>query len=309
MANIGAIVGGAFRVIRERPGAVAVWGVVWLLGTIALGLLIGLLGGTLGASAPGIGGYPQRGGGFYLAILLFYLGLFLLMAILMNAVFRTVLRPEERRFFSLRLGMDEWRMFGLILLVVICSLVIGFVVQLLLTLLALVVRMAAGDNELVAGIGGIILGLAYLGGLIWVGVRISLMYPLTFYRRAMTLDEAWSLTRGRFWPLFAAYLVITVLLLVVFGGLFWFSFRDIFAAMSLPDTDPYSKQLAVRAAFEQLAAVPLVTRLLVGLVWLVAAVIGSVLWHGMIASATRELLLEDGEVLGEDAESTAAIFE
>lgn len=308
MANIGAIVGGAFRVIRERPGAVVVWGVVWLIGVILLALLIGLLGGALGAGAPGMGGY-QRGGGFYIAILLFYLGLFLLMAILMNAVFRTVLRPEQWRFFSLRLGMDEWRMFGLILLVVVCSVVIGFVVQLLLTLLALVVRMAAGDNELVAGIGGIILLLAYLSGLIWVSVRISLMYPLTFYRRAMTLDEAWSLTRGRFWPLFAAYLVIAVLLIVVFGSLIWFSFRDVFAAMALPDTDPYSKQLAVRAAYEQMAAVPLAIRLLVGVAWLVATVIGSVLWFGMIASATRELLLEEGEVLGEDAESTAAIFE
>lgn len=308
MTNIGAIVGGAFRVIRERPGAVAVWGLVYLIGLVVLSLLVGLVAGTLGMSDPG-GGYAQRGGGFYLAILLFYLGWFLLAAVLMNAVFRTILRPEERRFFSLRLGMDEWRMFGLILLVVICSIVIGVLVQLLLMLLALVVRMAAGDNDLVAGIGGIILLLAYLGGLIWVLVRISVMYPLTFYRRAITLDEAWSLTRGRFWPLFAAYLVIMVLLIVVFGTLFWFSFRDIFAAASMPATDPYAKDLAFRAAMDQLAAVPLAVRLAIGLVWLVAAVIGSVLWHGMIASATRELLLEEGEVLGEDAESTAAIFE
>ena len=33
------------------------------------------------------------------------------------------------------------------------------------------------------------------------GVRISLIFPLSFHRRRMSIDAAWELTRGHFWLL------------------------------------------------------------------------------------------------------------
>ncbi|WP_204270332.1 hypothetical protein, partial [Klebsiella aerogenes] len=52
-------------------------------------------------------------------MLLLYLCLLLLVVVLMNAVFRAMLRPQEGGFAFMRLGMDEFRMLGLVVLVCI----------------------------------------------------------------------------------------------------------------------------------------------------------------------------------------------
>ncbi|MES2442739.1 MAG: hypothetical protein V4574_07895 [Pseudomonadota bacterium] len=311
MASIGSIVGGAVGVVRDRPGAVAAWGVTYLVGSIALVLLIVGLAFALGFGAPtgGYGSAPQFSGGIILEILLFYVGYFLLLVILMNAVFRTILRPEERSFFSLRLGMDEWRMLGLLILVAICSIILMIVVQLLMMLLGFIIALLAQGSPAVAAIGAALLFIGYLCGFVWLGVRLSLLYPLTFHRRAITLDEAWSLTRGRFWTLFGAYLVIVVVLLVVCGTFFWLTLGGFFAEVARAGNDPVLARQATEEVMARIAAVPLAVQLLVGLLWAVFIAVGSVVWHGMLASAARELLLEQGEVIGADAESTAAIFE
>jgi cation transport ATPase len=133
---------------------------------------------------------------------------------------------------------------------------------------------------------------------------------MTFYRRRITIDEAWSLTSGRFWTLFGAYFVMWVILLLVFGTLFWVTMGgSYFAMMSQVRSDPARAQEAMAAFTGAQAQVPMVMRILLSLVWAVASAIGLALWPGTLASATRELLLEQGEVLEDDAESTAAIFE
>ena len=56
---IGSILGGAFRLVRQRPFSVTIWAIVYLVGIFAIGLLRGLMtppgasGATFGNCATG----------------------------------------------------------------------------------------------------------------------------------------------------------------------------------------------------------------------------------------------------------------
>lgn len=304
MASVGSIIGGGFRVVRDRPGAVVVWGVTYAVGLALLCvLLLLLMGGTVGMSAlrdPSTIGSAI--GGMLLGILVFYLGLFLLAAVVMNAVFRTVLRRDEWSGASLRLGGDEWRVFGLQIIILIASLVVSLVAGLLISLISVALMGLSGQNMFV----GIVIQLIYTAFWIWLSIRISLFAPMTFYRRRFAIDEAWSLTGGgAFWTLLGAFLVVGLIFLAIFGTLFWWAFGPIFLASLQHPGDP----TAAREVLESFGPAAMMGRFgLIFLVWIILGPIAFAVWNGMIATATRELLTDRGEVM-DDAESTAAIFE
>ena len=63
--------------------------------------------------------------------------------------------------------------------------------------------------------------LGVLGVAVFVVVRLSLAPVATFAERRLVVFESWSLTRGHFWQLFAAYAlavacIVTIWVLVVF---------------------------------------------------------------------------------------------
>ena len=61
----------------------------------------------------------------------------------------------------------------------------------------------------------VLLGLAALGGLIWLGVRLCLAVPITVGERRIAILDSFRLTRGRFWPLLGMAILAGVLSLVV----------------------------------------------------------------------------------------------
>ena len=139
-----------------------------------------------------------------------------LFAILTTAAFRAVLRPEDRGFAFVRLGGDELRLIALTLL-------FGVAVYLALlfgTLIFVVLGLAVGgsgslETVAVATVVGMVLTIAVC---VWLEVRLALAFPLTLLRRRFVLAESWRLTRGRFWPMFAALLVLFLILLVLFAA-------------------------------------------------------------------------------------------
>ena len=310
MASVGSIVGGAFALVRDRPGSVVAWGVTYILGNLAIIFIAGLLAaGSMGFGATG--DLPSLSGGFLVTMLLVYLGYFLLFAVLLNAVFRAVLRPDDRGFFSLRLGMDEFRMLGLLLLVLIASFVIMFIVQLLMTMVLSFLMLALGGGVM-GGVVTVVVSLLYFGAIIWVGVRLSLLYPLTFYRRAITIDGTWALTRGRFWTLFLSYLVVAVVFGVVFFALAWFTFGGMFATAAQSSQGVGPEEAGARAMMMfamQFSAIPLGVKIGVGLLWGVLLAIVSTVFNAMLAVATRELLIDSGETPEDEAYRSAEIFE
>jgi len=308
MANVGSILGGAFRLFKEQPVAIAIWTVVFALyGFASSGAALGGTSAQLAdLEALRSGAISPLGmvGAFSLVILL----ALVFSAVMACAVYRVVLRPDERSFGGLRLGMDELRMMGLFLILIVAGIFLGLVVGLLLMLVfggAIAATGGGGGTVLLIGI----LYFAMILACIYVGVRLSLIFPMTFVRKRIAIDEGWALTRGRFWTLFLVFLVVFVLMIILyltavapFSGPF---LGEMIQAMKNPE----AMQSAQAQEAASLAAQPLTTMILLTVLGAIVQAIGHALNGGAAATAVREFLRDDGEVLDDDIEATAQIFE
>jgi hypothetical protein len=296
MLSVGMIIGGAFRLIRERPGSVLVWGVIYSLTAFALGYV------WMSAMAPmnAMGPHPDPGaalgavGSLLGRILLGELVVLCVYTILQTAALRAVLRPDEGGLASIRLGGDEARMIGLAIFLGFLF-VLGYAVAtIILGMLAAAVGMAAGAPAAMAPV--MVVGLLLiLGLLLFFWVRVSLAFPLTLMRGRFALGEGWRLSRGHFWTLFGGY--ITLVLIIV----------ALVAVTSLVLQSGYWSQLlargvtgpeAQRAAQAQMAAqyslgLPMLLTLLVGLV---IGGLGIAFTGGAVATAARALATDQDGV-------------
>ncbi len=309
MASVGSILGGAFGLLRERPGAVAIWAVTYCAGSLVISLVMGLLmfGTMMPASADAGAALSVWVGPMFSLMLFLYLCLLLLVVVLMNAVFRAMLRPEEGGFAFMRLGMDEFRMLGLVILVCIGVFAAVLIGELLLLLLITIVGFTLGDG-MAAGAISALLFLAFFCAVVWVEVRISLIFPLSFHRRRMSIDAAWELTRGRFWLLFACYFLIGLIFAVATGIVMWAAMGDYFAALIQANGDREQVRAAAAFAARQFA-MPLAAKILFGVVGAVFFAVGLALGPGLLASATRELLGDESEAAVFAAESDGSVMD
>jgi len=310
MASVGSILGRAFGLLRDRPASVVIWAVTYCVGALAISLVMGLL--MYGTMMPTLVDTNAAVSGFaastFSLFLLLNLCLLFLVVVLMNAVFRAMLRPEEGGFAFLRVGMDEFRMFGLVILVAIGLFVAVFLGELLLLLAIAVLGFALGQS-VVTMVLSFLLGLAFLCAVIWVEVRISLIFPLSFHRRRMSFDAAWDLTRGRFWLLFACYFLVGLLFVVAGVIVMSFVMGDYIAALLAANGDREQMRAAAAAFAAQQLAMPLVTRILFSVVGAVFFAVGLALGPGLLASATRELLGDPSEAAVFAAESDGSVVD
>jgi hypothetical protein len=206
MTSAGSILEGAFGLVRDHPAAVAVWGFIYL--ALAAGTSL-LIQPALGAATD-----PQAMAANMEAIfgqlMLFQFAFFILFVAMWTAAQRAVLRPSEGGLAFIRFGMDEIRMF-ILMIALTAMFYVGLVIAaILITIISLIAYAAGG--AVVAVPLAVIFGVGALGVVVWLYVRLSLAYPLTLLRREIVIGESWQLTRGRFWSLFTAYLVIFVLI-------------------------------------------------------------------------------------------------
>lgn len=308
MASVGSIVGGGFRLIANRPVSVLVWAVVNVAVSVASGLLMAsTMTGMLGAGA-GAAPDPQAVLGMMGPMLLFYLLMIFLNVVLMSAAYRAVLRPEEGGFASLRLGGDELRLFGLFLIVLVGGLIAYFILVLLGMFLTMGIALVLQDPGVVAVVA-ILLYLAMLALVVFVWVRLSLMFPLTFIHRRLVFDEAWTLSRGRFWTLFLAYLVLLLITIAIYIVALLPMFGPLFQAMAEAGSNPQALQEFQARQLEQQFGQPIPMMILAALLPSVAAAVVLALNAGAGATAARDLLRESGSWSEDDVDRAAAIFE
>ncbi|MFS2110859.1 hypothetical protein ACCC88_14300 [Sphingomonas sp. Sphisp140] len=310
MASVGSILGGAFRLLRDRPASVVIWAVTYCVGALAISLVMGLLmyGTMMPTVADTSASVSAFAGPAFSLILLLNLCLLFLVVVLMNAVFRAMLRPEEGGFAYMRLGMDEFRMFGLVILVTLGLFVAVFIGELLLLLIIAVLGWILGQGVITA-ILAFLLVLAFICAVIWVEVRISLIFPLSFHRRRISLDATWDLTRGRFWLLFACYFLIGLIFVVAGVAVMSFVMGDYLAALFAANGDQEQMRAAAEAFAAQQLAMPLVTKIIFGVIGAIFFAIGLALGPGLLASATRELLGDPSEAAVFAAESDGSVVD
>jgi hypothetical protein len=212
MISVGRILEGAFSVLRENLVAVAIWGGIYFAFNIAFTLVMSPV--IRHSFGPGVS-VNDTAELMSAAIPIWLLSLLLgvVGVILYTASMRSVLRPDTRGIAFLRLGLDELRMLGLCLLFGIA----GFALLLaasLITGLFLGSVAASTESVLLRAILSLLVGLVLFGTAAFFIIRFSLAFPLTLHRGAFAIGEAWTRSRGHFWKLFGAALVVTLIGLV-----------------------------------------------------------------------------------------------
>jgi hypothetical protein len=139
------------------------------------------------------------------------LGLFV-RGVLIAAVLRAVLEPDNKGFFYLRVGMQEvWQcLVALVMFVLIFALAAagGFVGIILTGIIAV----AAGKAAIF--IFPLVM-LALVVVTVYAVLRLSLAPALTFHEKTFRVFESWSLTRGHVGALFGILLILMVIVWVI----------------------------------------------------------------------------------------------
>ncbi len=291
MLSVGRILEGAFGLLRERFVAVAIWIAVYFAGNIAMMLSVGSMFGVV--TNPAAASDPSAMIGALVPIYLLSFVMMLVGLVLYAAAMRAVLRPEADSVGYIRLGMDELRLLGLLILfgIVGVILLIGF------SILAGFIGVGAAMGSESGGVTVIVtllLSLAVFVGMLFLTVRFSLAFPLTLHRGKIVIGEAWSLSSGRFWTLFGSAFVIALLVtilnmvvsLVTMGGYFF----DVIAAAGNPEATARAVE-AQTQSFGRLSA----TTILYSLGSAITAGLWVALAGGSIATAAKLLLADEDE--------------
>ncbi|GAA0635662.1 hypothetical protein [Brevundimonas lenta] len=221
--SIGASIGDAFALVRERPLSVFVWGLLILAPTYAsMALMFPAMAAMMAAMPEGATGAEAEAAAsqammaqmmqVQLASMLLNIGQLLAMAVVYTAIMRAVLRPKEKSFFALRIGMDELRV-----AVVGLAIMVGlYAVMIVAVLLGMAVGFAlwSVDQGLMV-LGAVIMILAFMVALFWGMARVSMIAPASVLRRDFAFAEGWKLAAGKSWPLFGMMILIGLIILAI----------------------------------------------------------------------------------------------
>lgn len=288
MLSVGRILEGAFGLVRERYVAVAAWAGIYLAANIALAVAVRpLLGQSMSpAMTPNPTDMFVASGPVFLIALFFAAFGFVIYA----AAMRAILRPEAGGIAYLRLGMDELRLFGVAILFSVGGTILFLIVTFAFGLVGVGIA-ASGDPGIGSALLGLLFILALLAVVVFFIVRFSLAFPLTLYRQQIVIGEAWTLSRGHFWSLFGAALVITLILMVLNIAVSAFTMgsymSDLMSAAGNPEALARAAE-AQQESYSQLGP----AMILASLGGAVAAALGAALTGGSVATAAK-LLLHD----------------
>ena len=211
-------IGAGFRVIRAQPLAPLAWGLVFVVLVLAVQLLGYLQAWPEIAAAirAGAGAAPDiarvQAAMLPFQLLQFPLSI-LALTLIYAAIYRAVLQPRDRSFAYLRFGAQE--LWILVVLLAICVLFVLLMIGLALAVGITVFAARGGGQAPMNPLVGVLIGLAVLTGLLWLGARFSLALPMTFAERRFRLFESWALTRGHGWKIVGVMLALVLIVLLI----------------------------------------------------------------------------------------------
>lgn len=189
---VGDVIGAAFRRVLNHPQQAFSVGLPYFLLLVGLGVLSALL---LPADPAAFSGSDLM---LALIVLIAQLLVYTAMVVAWHRV--TLLGyAADSGFFRVGMGRRELKFLGY---------------SLLLYLAAALVGVAAGIGGVLSPALGIVLGIAALGGAVFVFLRCSLVFPATAADHPTSLGVSWRQTQGHFWAMFAILLVIALAVFV-----------------------------------------------------------------------------------------------
>jgi hypothetical protein len=290
MLTVGKIVGGAFGLVKSKPGAVLVWGLCYMAALVVMSYFMrSFFAAAFMADKDPTAAMAQMSS-MMGPLMLAELGMGMLFIVLFTATQRAVLRPEQGGFAYMRLGMDELKMFALAFVLLILLYVGMIVVGIVAAIIIGVLTVAAGPGGL--AISMVVSMCAIFAAVIWFEVRVSLMFPLTLMTGDIALGQGWRLARGHFWTLFGGYFVIGLILVVLWIAVAAATMGPYFAALSRAGSDPAALQEAMQAQFAQFASLTPQSILALALIGLLGG-LGLALFGGAVATAAKELTTDN----------------
>lgn len=289
MLTVGKIVGGAFRLVKEKPVAVVIWSLTYLVSIGLAFFIIGRSFSTLATANKDPNAAMQQMTSMMGSIFLLDFAILILMVVLFTATQRAVLRPEQGGLAYMRLGMDELKMFALAFVMIIAFYIFMIVVMIVMMLVAGALAVAGGPAA--AAISAIIMVCALVAAAFWFMVRVSLMFPLTMLTGNIAIGEGWRLSRGHFWTLFGGYFVIFLILVVMWVAFAAATMGPYFSALTQAGNDPVAMQQAMQAQMLQYSSLTPQSILSLALMSLLGGV-GLALQGGAVATAAKELTVD-----------------
>ena len=291
-----------FRIARREPATIAIWCVLQLiLGVAVTVVTFPYMRPLMALEALSASGTTSLTPAAAMAALEPMLGLtavmipieLVLVSVLGAAVYRAVLRPEDKGLGRLRLGGDELRL-G-ILWIELGLFVWAAGILALIVLVILASGLVAATKGSPANVLALVM-MAYLivaAGMAWLAVRLSLAAPMTFATRQVRLFSAWRLTKDCFWPLFGCYLLTFIFMIMIgFAQLFMgylaalaISGGSIVQAASSYSHADYSSLQAYLTPVRVVAL--LINALLGGVYWSVALAPAAVAYKEMVGPGAR----------------------
>ena len=213
-----------FRLVREHPKAVAVWGVLSLISSFVSTALLILLAGpkmqVLDAMDPAdpadVKAYILQTLAVMPSMLLASLIGLVVSAIVLTGVYRRILRPAQAGGPVVRLGVEEVRQ-GVVLFLYFLAVAVAYFGSLIVAAaLITIVGVITGSQPVIVALLVLLAIGAVIGCTIWTVVRLSFSGAITFVSGRIDMTTSLKLTRGAFWPLFWAYLLAGVLFVIVY---------------------------------------------------------------------------------------------
>jgi hypothetical protein len=207
--NLLPALGEGFKLIAREPLPVLAWGLVTLVAALVPALAYFAMAGSemtdfyaevLKGAAEGDAAVPPSPNfaAAGLVQLLQWVAALVSGAVVYAAVFRAVLRPEEKGFARMRFGMDELYV-GIVMVVLVVLLIILLIAGAIVFAIPVGIGFAvAGDSGGGAPLAGLTL-LVILGAMIGIAVlysRFGMAMPMTFAERRIRIFEAWTFTKG-----------------------------------------------------------------------------------------------------------------
>ncbi len=160
----------------------------------------------------------------YLSMMLAYAAFWAMME---SAVLRRYVREEG---FSIGWGGDEWRMLAVGLMWMLAFIVayIAFIVAVAIVLVPLGSSIQSDPGPIILVVFGLIFALMFVWA--FVAVKLSPAGAMTIRDRSVTFFGAWGATKGRFWPMLGAFVILGLILYV---GILILYFAGAFTVMGL----------------------------------------------------------------------------
>lgn len=188
-----------FQVLRRHWRVVVGWAGFNVIGMVAI--IVAALVLTVGLVATEAIAEDALGG---IGSLVAVGGDVLIQTIVAVGLYRMLLRPEAPGFLHLRLGRDEARLLGIGAICALALVAFGGVAYLLGRALGRV----SGAAPILVGVAAVIVAL-------WLGLRFSLVGPMSVAEQKIDFARSWRLTRGKAWALFGMWLLNLFVVMMV----------------------------------------------------------------------------------------------